>query len=56
MNHDFSDKTIIVTGAASGMGRATTLKLRKLGAKVYAADRNHSALNDQNCYSPIDTE
>lgn len=46
MNHDFSNKTIIVTGAASGMGRATTLKLRELGATVYAADRNDSALTD----------
>ncbi len=44
MNHDFSNKTIIVTGAASGMGRAATLKLREYGATVYAADRNHSAL------------
>ena len=44
MNHDFNNKTIIVTGAASGMGRATTLKLTELGASVYAADRNESAL------------
>ncbi|MGB0849531.1 MAG: SDR family NAD(P)-dependent oxidoreductase, partial [Thiolinea sp.] len=46
MNHDFSNKTIIVTGAASGMGRATTLKLREYGATVYAADRNESALQN----------
>ena len=46
MNHDFSNKTIIVTGAASGMGRATTLKLKELGATVYAADRNDSALKE----------
>lgn len=45
MHYDFSNKTIIVTGAASGMGRATTLKLREYGATVYAADRNDSALN-----------
>ncbi len=45
-DHDFSNKTIIVTGAASGMGRATTLKLRQFGACVYAADCNHSALID----------
>jgi NAD(P)-dependent dehydrogenase (short-subunit alcohol dehydrogenase family) len=46
MNHDFSNKTIIVTGAASGMGRATTLKLIELGATVYAADRNYSGLKE----------
>ncbi len=46
MNHDFTNKTIIVTGAASGMGRATTHKLRELGAVVYAADRNETALNE----------
>ncbi len=46
MNYDFSDRTIIVTGAASGMGRATTIELKKLGAHVYAVDRNYSALKD----------
>lgn len=35
---------IIVTGAASGMGLATTRQLRQLGAIVYAADRNEQAL------------
>jgi len=46
MNHDFNNKTVVVTGAASGMGRATTLKLCELGARVYAADRNESALKE----------
>lgn len=46
MNHDFTNKTIIVTGAASGMGRATTIELRKSGAIVYAVDRNDSALKE----------
>lgn len=46
MNHDFSNKTIIVTGAASGMGRATTIELRKSGAIVYAVDRNSAGLNE----------
>lgn len=46
MNHDFDDKTIIVTGAASGMGRATTIELRKARAIVYAVDRNCSALKE----------
>lgn len=38
------DKVIIVTGAASGMGRATTEMLRAEGALVYAADRHHERL------------
>jgi len=46
MNHDLGKKTIVVTGAASGMGRATTLKLTELGATVYAADRNYPALKE----------
>ncbi len=43
-NSSLSDKVIIVTGAASGMGLAATCRLRQLGATVYAADRNEQAL------------
>lgn len=46
MIHDFGNRTIIVTGAASGMGRATTIELRKSGAVVYAVDRNSQALKE----------
>lgn len=46
MNQDFHNKIIIVTGAASGMGRATTIELGKLGATVYAVDRNYPALKE----------
>ena len=46
MNHDFNNKTIIVTGAASGMGRATAIKLAKSGATVYAVDRDSSGLKE----------
>ncbi len=42
--YSFDDRTIIVTGAASGMGLATARRLRELGATVYAADVNESAL------------
>lgn len=38
------NKVIIVTGAASGMGKATALKLHDLGAKVYACDVNIEGL------------
>ena len=48
MTQDLVNKIIIVTGAASGMGRATAFKLQELGAIVYAADRNFPALK-QTC-------
>ena len=41
---DFSGKVACVTGAASGIGRATAALLADLGAIVYAADRNIDAL------------
>ncbi len=36
----YEGKTCVVTGAASGMGKATTEILVGLGAKVYALDLN----------------
>jgi NAD(P)-dependent dehydrogenase (short-subunit alcohol dehydrogenase family) len=41
---DFSGKVACVTGAASGIGRATASLLADLGAVVYAADRDADAL------------
>lgn len=40
----FQNKTIVVTGAASGMGRATTALLTERGAAVYAVDVNEPLL------------
>jgi NAD(P)-dependent dehydrogenase (short-subunit alcohol dehydrogenase family) len=37
---DYRDKVCVVTGAASGMGKAATEMLVDLGAKVYALDLN----------------
>ena len=34
----FSDKTVIVTGSASGIGRATTLRIAREGGRVIASD------------------
>ena len=37
---DFSEKNVIVTGAGSGIGRATAELFAKKGARVAVADRN----------------
>lgn len=36
---DFSGKTVLITGAASGQGRAVALKLAERGANIVAVDR-----------------
>lgn len=38
-------KTILVTGAASGMGKATALTCARMGAKIVAADYNADGLS-----------
>ena len=40
---DLADKVVIVTGGASGIGRATTLALAERGAVVVVADLNEEA-------------
>ena len=42
--YDFSGKRALVTGAASGFGKATALKLNELGAQVVALDINEKLL------------
>ena len=41
-----SDKTILVTGATSGIGRATATKLIEGGATVIAVGRNSARLDE----------
>ena len=42
----FKDKVVLVTGAASGMGKGQALGFVKEGAKVVAADINEKGLQD----------
>ena len=43
----FNENNIfLVTGASSGLGKATLLELNKLGAKVIAVGRNIESLNN----------
>lgn len=46
MNNPFTieGKTILVTGATSGIGRATAITCAQLGARVIAVGRNQERL------------
>jgi len=43
---NLNDKVAIVTGASSGLGRATAIAFSNLGAKLVIVGRNESALNE----------
>lgn len=43
---DFSNKKILITGASSGIGRATAIYLSKLGAQLVLNGRNEKRLQD----------
>lgn len=43
---DFSGKVVWVTGAASGIGRATALRFAANGAQVFATDVNEAGLEE----------
>ena len=44
----FNNKSVVVTGAASGIGKATVKRLLSEGANVIALDVNDSLLNKLN--------
>ena len=48
----FAGKNAIVTGAGSGIGRATALRLAREGATVVAADIPEARLNELTAESP----
>jgi NAD(P)-dependent dehydrogenase (short-subunit alcohol dehydrogenase family) len=48
----FAGKNAIVTGAGSGIGRATALRLAREGANVVAADISEARLNELTAESP----
>ena len=43
---DLTGKTVMVTGASNGIGRATAIYLSKLGARIVAVGRNQARLDD----------
>jgi NAD(P)-dependent dehydrogenase (short-subunit alcohol dehydrogenase family) len=43
---DFTDRVVIVTGAARGVGRATAHAFAEAGARVVAADRDEAGLSE----------
>ena len=43
---NFNGKVAVITGAASGIGRALAIQLSTLGAKIVAVDFNKEALSE----------
>ena len=42
--YSLEGKTILITGAASGIGKATSIESSKMGAKIVAVDMNAAGL------------
>lgn len=46
INHDFSDKVVLVTGASSGLGRAISIEFARLGACLAITGRDEKRLEE----------
>ena len=46
MDKEFAQKVLLITGATSGIGKATALRFAEAGASIAAVGRNETALND----------
>ena len=44
MDKEFAEKTLLITGATSGIGKATALRFAQSGASIAAAGRDETAL------------
>ena len=42
----FSDKVVVITGAASGIGRALAIRFAAEGARLALIDRDEAGLNE----------
>jgi NAD(P)-dependent dehydrogenase (short-subunit alcohol dehydrogenase family) len=46
MDKEFARKVLLITGATSGIGKATALRFAEAGARIAAVGRNETALTD----------
>ena len=44
MDKEFAQKVLLITGATSGIGKATALRFAEAGASIAAVGRNEAAL------------